>query len=407
MTNYDFLYNKEYYGSLLTAEHRVDRDLRWSVIPNGTVLPHQDLNGSIGGGLLNERGEFIIGSGLHRGLDFGYKIAGEAVAEREEDVVFLGLWPDVWGHCLTDNIRRLWVLRSEEFMNRYGHLRFLYLPMYNRPLGQNFRKLLEILGAGEVRLEPVNQITRFRTIILPDECFCTKDDGTRLFTREYQALIDRIRDYGEAHFEPMDDRKLYFTYRNYSAMRTIGERKLEQYFSKMGYRIVSPEQYTFAEQLNMLLNCVAFASTIGSASHNIIFLRDGTNAHLIPRMWFIPEYQLALDQVHDLNITYVDSSLSLCAAPNSPWNGPFYYIISRQLQECFGHSCRSRAHSIDFGVYRDLSRAMNGEVRPAEYYCHAWREYMAADPQQTSKETLLVKLCRNYRVRKLIAGLLG
>ena len=46
-----------------------------------------------------------------------------------------------------------------------------------------------------------------------------------------------------------------------------------------------------------MLNCEEFASTVGSAAHNIIFLRDGTKAYLIPRANFITEYQLALDQV--------------------------------------------------------------------------------------------------------------
>lgn len=407
MIDYNYHYNKEYYEGLLEVEHLVERDVRWRILPKGIILPHKDVDGDICGGLLDESGSYVDGSALHRGAGGSYDYSSANVTECDEDIVFLGLWADVWGHCLTDNIRRLWVLRDETFMNRYGSLRFLYIPMYGRSPGKNFRELLDILGAGAVRIEPINRITRFRNVILPDECFFEGKDGIRLFTREYQTLIDCIRDYGEAHFKKTADRKLYFTYRHFPAMRGIGERKLERFFMNLGYRVVSPENYSFAEQLNMLLNCEAFASTIGSVSHNCIFMRDHAKVHLIPRVGFIPEYQLALDQVHNLDITYVDSTLSLYANQERPWDGPFYFIVSQNLQECFDQSCGCRAGGVDFLVYRNLAYAVNGSCIPSGYYDSILHEYFPAGLRREPKRIPLAKLWRRYRFRKLVVALFG
>ncbi len=407
MIDYGYLYNREYYGELLGGEHCVKRTLGSTSVPGGIALPHRDMDGEICGGLLDSRGEYVDGSGIHRGMGSGYGYSREEVEECGEEVVFLGLWPEVWGHCLTDNLRRLWVLENEEFMNRYGGLRFVYLPMYGMSPGKNFRALLDMAGVGKIRLEPVERITRFRSVILPDECFWREEDGSRRFTEEYRAMIDRIRDHGEACFTKTGDRKLYFTYRKHPALRTIGERRLERFFAGQGYRIVSPEEYSFSEQLNMLLNCEAFASTVGSGSHNSIFLRDGARVHLIPRGGFISEYQPALDQVHELDITYVDASLSLYADPRAPWNGPFYYVISRQLKDCFG-CCRGRGgNRLDALIYRDLARAMNGRWEMPGYYEGVMKEYYPLDPRWKPREDLLVRLCRKQRVRRLIGRLFG
>ena len=403
MRNYDHLYNRTYYGETLTEDHRKERDLRWRVLPDAVVLPHKELQDAPGGGLLDDRGAYVDGSGLHRGMGRGYGVSPGEIDEYEEDVVFLGAWAGIWGHCLTDNIRRLWVLNDGEFMDRYGHLRFVYVPMFEGPVNRSFRELLDILGAGKVRIEAIDRIKRFRRVILPDECFWREDSGSRQFTGEYVEMIDRIRDHGEKNLLLLDDRKLYFTYRRYTSCRCMGEKAIEEFFADMGYRIVSPEEYSFSEQLNMLLNCSEYASTIGSLSHNCIFLRDGAKATLIPRAGFIPEYQLALDQVHDIDVTYVDSSLSLYSNPERPWEGPFYLIVSRNLQECFGRRRDEKTGGLGFRIYRNLGHEMNGTSEPAEYYKSVWADYPFVDPAWRGRENPIVRLLRRYRFWEFIA----
>ena len=121
--------------------------------------------------MLDVKGNYIDGSGLHREIGTGYDGTGRKVEECDETIVFLGLWTCLWGHELKDSLRRLWVLNDKGFMERYGHLRFVYVSIDDKDPDLNFQELLNIIGIGVVRLERINRIIRFSNVILPDECF--------------------------------------------------------------------------------------------------------------------------------------------------------------------------------------------------------------------------------------------
>lgn len=407
MTCYDYLYNKEYYSNLLGKDYFSKEKVSWREISNGIVFPFTSLQNDQLGGLLDECGEYIDGSGIHRGMGSGPELQKAETEAIDEDIVFLGVWPSVWGHCLTDNIRRLWVLRNKEFMKLYGDKRFLYVPFQDIEPGENFLELLQMLGVSRIRLEAIRRPSRFRKVILPDECFWREPNATRMFTYEYKELIDSIRDFGEKYITPAESRKVYFTYSKHPAMRVIGERKIEKVFSDIGYTVVAPEQYSFKEQLGMLLGCEDFACTIGSVSHNSIFLRDGTRVTLIPRAGYISEYQPTLDQLHELDITYVDSSLSLYVKPDRPWEGPFYYIVSDQLRDCLGRPGSYKERKAEFKVYRAMAYAMNGFTAPAEYYNKVINKYLSLNIDWDGKRSIAAKLMRRNKVRRFITERMG
>ena len=57
---------------------------------------------------------------------------------------------------------------------------------------------------------------------------------------------------------------------------------------------------------------------------------------MIPRANYLTGYQVALDEVQALDITYVDASLSVFVNQKYPWVGPFFYYVSDQLVRYFG-----------------------------------------------------------------------
>ena len=190
--------------------------------------------------------------------------------------------------------------------------------------------------------------TRFKTVIVPDESFFLeeftgdvddeKDTADNFlfktpayFTQEYVDTVDAIRAYAKKNFTPLNCRKYYF----FHGQKSFGEEKLEDYFKRKGYEIVIPERLELKDELNILANAESFAATVGSISHNVIFLPEHAEAILIPRYvdLNLNQYQQALNQVHELNVVYVDSALSVWA--NGP-NGPFYYMVGYRLKEYFG-----------------------------------------------------------------------
>ena len=207
---------------------------------------------------------------------------------------------------------------------------------------KNFHRLLEILEIDVKRLQPIVHPVQFENIILPDESFA------ETFTNEYVEMINRLRDFALKNQQPNAGKKVYYFY----GTAQFGEERLAEYFRSKGYEIISPEKLTTDEQLNALINCDSFASTLGSCSHNSVFLRDNAEAIFIPRAANrIPDYQQKFNQVHPINANYIDSSLSIF----EKMNGPYCFIISEQLKKFFGEEFTGYTED-DFKVFLSYIR---------------------------------------------------
>ena len=119
MTNYDGLYNKDFYKDKFNKNYFSDKNLHFRIIENGTVLPHKPLrvngNWTWGfGGIVNSKGEFIKSSFVASGAGAAYT-PDEEIIYNPATAVYIGMFFSVWGHSITDNIKRLWFLKSEVF----------------------------------------------------------------------------------------------------------------------------------------------------------------------------------------------------------------------------------------------------------------------------------------------------
>ena len=301
------------------------------------ILPHKDLRApgkwDFGlCGIVDEKGKFIKSSSVHYNTGGAYIPPEESIIKSSETAIYLFLLYLVWGHCLTDNIRRLWFLKSEYF-NEFKDCPLVYISWGKQNLEsqKNFRRLLEILEVPVDRLQEITQPTRFEKIILPDDSFCSPHNPDKGFTKEYLEAIEQVRTFALKHRTPTSNKKIY----HFNGRKGVGENRIAEYFKSKGYDIVRPETLTFDEQINQLISCENFAGVSGSCAHNLLFLQDDTEMILIPRTTTeFNYYQEILNQVHPLNITYIDSSLSIFTEKIIVGN--HFYIISEQLKKFFG-----------------------------------------------------------------------
>ena len=132
MTNIDYLYNRDAVKDTFDKNNFVDRKLHFRIIERGTVLPHKHMyvNGQWTwgfGGIVDRRGEFLKESFVHYGAGAAYTPT-EDVAHNPSTVIYLGLFYPVWGHSITDNIRRVWFLQSDIFRTYFKNCSIVYLP---------------------------------------------------------------------------------------------------------------------------------------------------------------------------------------------------------------------------------------------------------------------------------------
>ena len=229
---------------------------------------------------------------------------------------------------------------------------------------------MEILVLDVERLHSVDQPTQFKGIILPDRSFSHALKG---FTEEYRRTINHVRDFALRNQTPTSNEKIYY----FHGRRQIGEERIAEYFKSKGYEIIRPEKLTFDEQLNILINCKSFAATVGSASHNSVFLPDNSEVILINRLangfYF---FQRAIDQVHEQNLHYVDSTLSIFYTRN----GPFFYMLSKQLKDFFSDEF-SKYDEADFKnflqyIKNSLEKGLTVKTGSKNYYAKILADFI-------------------------------
>lgn len=389
MVNYDGLYNKEYYGDKLNENRFSDKKLHFRIIENGTILPYKPLtvNGvwTWGlGGVVDYNGNYFESSFVRAEGGAAYTPA-EKVSYSPATVIYLGMFDNCWGHCITDDLKFIWFLKSASFQKYFQNCPIVFNPMSGEGLIPNFISLLKILEVDTEKLIPILKPVQFKQIILPDESV-SFIEGNRTVTSEYSETINRIRHFAIKNFSPLPQKKFYF----FHGRKSIGEEKFARYFQSQDFTVIQPEKFSLTEQLNILANCENFASTAGSTAHNMIFLKDHSKVTIIPRAAYLTACHPALDHLHDLEISYVDSTVSTLANDNK---GPFCYIVSENLRKHFGDKVTEKYTDEDFVtflVYLRYAKSRGLKENPYElaYLKNILPEFMA---QLMTRKDLLKK----------------
>ena len=230
---------------------------------------------------------------------------------------------------------------------------------------------MQILGIDARALEPLEEPTQFENVIIPEQSFFFAGNSTFSFTQEYRETIDRIRDFAIKNRTPTHKDKIYYFYGRHQ----LGESRLAAYFKSKGYAIIRPERLTLDQQLNLMINCKSFASTLGSCSHNSIFTQDNTEVILIPRAAYsFTFYQQTLEQLHPMNSFYIDSSMSVFGKIHES----YCFIISQQLKEFFGDKFYGYTKG-DFDIFLEYFKEHGNLIEPRakRYYRNVFPNFVA------------------------------
>ena len=371
MVKCDYLYKPETFIEKINKNHLSNKKLNFKIIDNGTILPHKNVPGTVGfGGITDNEGNFLEESFVHHGIK-GVYTPNEKVEYIPTSVIYFGMAAPIWGHVITDNIKRAWFFYSDVYKRYFKNFPIAYTPMCVGGGGKNFTKILEILEIPPTKLIPITKPTKFLCIILPEESFTFT-----YFTNEFEETVERLRNFALKNFKPLSQKKFYF----FHGRNQIGEERIANYFYSKGYAIIRPEQIPFEEQLNIYANCQNFASSLGSIAHNTIFTRNGTEAIFIPRVpvSFVPiPHQLLINSMRNLNANYIDSTLSSYMIN---YTGPYCYIISKQLKKFFGDKFDNGYSEDDFKIFLQYVRyslvnKLKENINAKNYYSSIIQEF--------------------------------
>ena len=311
--------------------HQFNEELGYKVVHNAYVAPYIKWMESIGC-IIDEGGQVIKDSEC---LEWKEDAALYNISDCQHEhkkVIFLGFLLTVFGHSYTDDLRKLWFLKTDKYkaLIRDGY-EPVYTTSWNRSLPQALLDVFSLAGVDLNLARHITSLTRFDEVIIPDNCLKATSYG-RVYCQEYIDLINCIKSAVPSSENKIS--KVYFTRTSYfsGTNKELGEKDIENVFRKRGYTIVSPENHSVIEQIQMVRNCEHFAATEGSVSHLSLFCKPNTDVVIINKANYLNFHQVMINEFADLKVTYIEAHHSSKTNTEYPWWGPFYLCINHFLE---------------------------------------------------------------------------
>lgn len=329
---------------LIKAErtHYKKKELKAQVIENGYVLVSKgwDSTGRIvSGGVVDKDGRYIRDSAYSvEDVSVGYDFNGNE-CDKSNECIFLGFFHLCYGHAITDALKKIWYLQTEEAKTLINKgCEVVFITTSNADIPNWHLHLLELAGVDITKCRHIRRTTNYNRIIVPDSSWWMEDDEI-MYCDGFAAVINQIKE----NVKKTDDYSIetpayvYFTRTAlYDVWREVGESALERYFARKGYHVISPEKLTLERQISMLMKCKGFASTEGSCSHGEIFCNPDADVTILRKADYSNRYSTAIADFANCKTAFVDANHSILCHKDFPWRGPFYLTITKELREYTG-----------------------------------------------------------------------
>ena len=334
-----YLRNTKNY-KILESQEKSDRllneKLGYSKVNNAIIVPHI--------GCFDSNKNFIDGTWLHETTTFPYKDSYCQNNFHIQKAVYMGCLVNIWGHCITDGIKRLWFLFSD-YLKNIQNVSFVYTTVNEVPLPENYLKILKYIISNEIELVEIQQNTIVDELYIPDVSFYSTLDGKKIYFNEFSGTLKRLTNnyIKPQNFVSYD--KIYLSRTALKSHFEFGEKYIEQVFQQAGFQIIHPEQYSLEEQLYLYENCNYFASLEGSGAHNSLFCKPDTKVFIIRKSNSINPYQLTIDKISKVNECYIDAHFSIMNSKSKPWTGPFFVYVTKNLALCLNNEFQTNIQS--------------------------------------------------------------
>lgn len=306
-----------------------DRELRIQEIENGVIIP--------GKGIYKD-GHFFSNSNWGGVVDdTEINIIEYDIEDCDDEVYYLGTFHGIWGHAITDGKRLLWGLLPElSGQDKTKYAKFVYGKVgVETHLPDNLMALLSYLGINPDNSRLITKPARFKKIFLANEAYwydintAAQRTFSPTFRNFYEILCQRIA--GE---DVKPYRIVYLSRSNWrKGNRDFGEHYLEDAFqNKYNCEIIHPQDLSFKDLVTVLRQTKTLITTEGSISHNALFLQPGTKLIILRKAGFISYYQLMVNQLKELDVTYIDAHRThhFYNSP-TPYYGPFFIYKNKAL----------------------------------------------------------------------------
>lgn len=302
--------------------------LKVEKIQDATILPlRKDEKGRVVwglGGILDSKKQYIEDSGIPKIIDYGY--SPEKTVFSEKTVVYCGYFRKHWGEFIAYCLPRLWyVLENDPDVQEYV---FFTDENTSFELSGNFKLLIERLGILD-RVTIISVPTTYKCVIIPEVSYVQSEYYSNKYINTFDLIHQNIN---QVNIEKAQKIFLTRSQLKKSASFESGVDMLDNFFSKNGYKVISPEYVTLDEMVGYMDNAEVIACISGTLPHNILFAQGQAQSKqliIIERNALFNYFQPDTDKILNCNIAYVDANISLYPVLLS--NGPFIFAWNDYL----------------------------------------------------------------------------
>ena len=310
----------------------------------GRVLPCFKRNIQVyqyDGGVVDAQGHFVEASGLHEAPCL---VGGSYSASCQKScakAIYIGFLLSEWGNTITDSLKKLWFLNTPEGKRLLLEgAEVVYVTFENQPLKEYQLELFRLAGFDATKWKQITQPTQFSEVIVPGNSLVTSPNDVRFYYSDFLEIVRKIKLEAAACAAKegwkFDSEKIYLTRTRWKQGRDSNEKQIEDVFRRLGYQIISPEQLGVARQIMLMSSCSCMAATEGSISHNALFMSSGSELIVLRKADYINDYQLMINEISGLRVTYIPVHHSTKVNEEMPWVGPFYLCLTPQLKAWSG-----------------------------------------------------------------------
>jgi len=312
---------------------------------NGRILPSRHSQGdklltySFDGGVTDGGGRFVELSRLHEApcaIGGAYNIRCK---RQRGTVIFIGYLLNVWGHFLTDGLKKLWFLQTPEGCELIKQgASVAYVTLNNEQLSSQQAELYRLAGLDSSDWLQVTEATQFDCVIVPKNSFVTFPNETRTFDSRFAQTIasikrNALKEVG-TNLKPIE--RIYFTRTRLAGHKDTNEREVENFFRRLGYSIISPERLSVQQQIFLWANCTYAATTEGSIAHSAMFMQPTSHLVILRKACYVNGYQQAANLLSGVKVTSLSANHSTRISKEMPWAGPFFLCITPELLQWSG-----------------------------------------------------------------------
>jgi hypothetical protein len=312
-----------------------DEDLKIEVYHDACILPYDGSKTPCGGGVVCGSQKYVKDSTLFEwDSTLAYSFMEDSVEEKQRSAIYIGVMVSIFGHCITDNLKKIWFLQTEEGKHLIKEdVDIVYITNWGQHLKPWAYDVLQSAGVDIYRLKEIEKPTRYKRIYIPDNAIISKEIkknvGEKYYTKEFKWVVDSILKFSSEFVLSVCYNKIYLSRTAYRSKRDFGEIRIERLFKKAGYKVVFPETHSFVEQVSIISHAKEIVTTEGSISHMVMFARYGTELLLLKKIDWTNPYQEFINEMAGLNVRNINSNHSIKI--ECGWEGPFYMSPTREL----------------------------------------------------------------------------